>query len=153
MYSRERFTTHYQFDEEKSKATKEEFRYFWRTFFLRGKDVMTVEEFVHSMEVEHTDDPAKFRENVRTLVSIISRIFDVNNDGLISASELNACLRAWGIDEFDMKFVLAYPQTEPGMIAVGDYLNSWVEYTCNADESNITIEKPVLYGFRLIDEV
>ncbi|XP_045173583.1 sarcoplasmic calcium-binding protein-like [Mercenaria mercenaria] len=148
----DRFATHHKFSAEQTTAAKEKFRYFWRECFLKDQDKVTEEMFLDTLTKEYNADPVKFRANQQNATSVVTNIFDVNQDGCISEQELAVCMRCWGVEQnFDKKFIQSYPQRKPGFVHNDDYTESFVEYMCNGDENVITKEKPVIVALNIVE--
>ncbi|XP_053376301.1 uncharacterized protein LOC123533542 [Mercenaria mercenaria] len=147
----DRFSSHHKFDAGRTAALKDEYRALWEKIFLKGLDRVTEKLFMEQITEQYNADPVKFKADTHEFTSAITNIFDVNKDGQLSEEELAVCMKSWGLDKFDEKFVKAFPQRKPGFIHNDDYTANWDAYFCNDDESDISKEKPSMYGFGLID--
>ncbi|XP_076075486.1 sarcoplasmic calcium-binding protein-like [Mytilus galloprovincialis] len=133
---------------------KKKYLEWFRGFFLKGEEKMTEEGFVNKMREAYNRDGKEFEKTVRHHMSILVSITDVNKDNSISREEFGDALKAMGLVSFDNKYFDAYPQVKPGFIEANLFLQSWVEYCCNSNESNVSqLEKARLYGFRIIDSI
>ncbi|XP_052068629.1 sarcoplasmic calcium-binding protein-like [Mytilus californianus] len=139
---------------EQAKDYKTKYLDWFRDFFLKGGEKMTEDSFVNKMTEEYNKDGKEFEKTIRQHMSVLVSITDVNKDNMISKDEFVEALRAMGLVTFDEKYFNAYPQVKPSCIEANLFLQSWVEYCCNSDDSNVSnLEKARLYGFRIIDTI
>ncbi|XP_071132765.1 sarcoplasmic calcium-binding protein-like [Mytilus edulis] len=139
---------------EQATEFKTKFVNFFRDFFLKGEEKITEDRFVQKKTDEYQKDGEEFEKSVRKNMSVLVSITDVNKDNMISKEEFIEALKAMGLVTFDEKYFSAYPQIKPGFIEANLFLQSWVEYCCNSDDTNVSnLEKARLYGFRMIDSI
>ncbi|XP_071153756.1 sarcoplasmic calcium-binding protein-like [Mytilus edulis] len=122
--------------EKEGKLADDQIEKWWNTYILRGKHEISKEEFLDDFEKEYAENKTNFLETIKSLFEHISNVIDTDKTKMISLDNYVNSFKTLGHDNekvLQKAFELYKPSH--GTIPIQEYIDDWVVFIANDDQS------------------